>query len=149
MTSIVYDGQKLDLEALFMHSATRHQFFKDGRIEYREMDGGLPFFVAHDPEFPGKMIVVSDHLEPGKVFRRTSPPVITEDDFRFVPGEPGDRPDGESPVTVYCDRLKIRKVFEKKHADNKELVFGWFRRDFEHRHSDYLPVDTETEIQSL
>ena len=144
-STVVYDGSKLDREALFIHSATEAQFVREGRIEYREADGypRVPFFVDSDAEFSGKQVRVDDALGRDKVFSRESPPAVTYGDFRFVPGE-HDEEAGEPTVTVYLDKMSNGKAFPAKHY-NEEQMLDAFRRDLERKHSKYAPVNVGAE----
>lgn len=139
-STVVYDGNEIDRETVFIHSATEAEFARAGRIEYRrEQDSPRsPFFVAHDSEFPGKRIYVHDGLEPGRVFTRTSPPAVTYGDFRFVYGE-YDEKAGTPTVAVYLDKMDVGKVFECRDY-SEERMLDFFRRDLSWKHSQYTPV---------
>lgn len=144
-STVVYDGSKLDGDTVFIHSALAAEFQRNGRMEYRP-EGDyprVPFFVSDDAQFPGRRINIHDGLEQGKVFTRTSPPVVTYGDFRFVPGE-HDEEAGEPTVTVYLDKMDIGKAFPAKHYSEEQMLDA-FRRDLSWKFSKYVPVNVGAE----
>lgn len=139
---VFYDGSKIDREAVFIHSATENQMVKAGRIECRAHDGfpRVPFFVNDDEMFSGKQVYVHDGLEQGKFFKRSSPPIINDEDFRFVYGE-YDEKAGEPTVAVYCDKLNIGKIFATASYTNEQILSS-FRRDFEFREAKFEAIES-------
>ena len=140
MSTTDTEDHKFDKQAVFVHSIDENRMLKSGRAYCIGGDRNSVSFKSDDNEFPGMMIGVDDSLEPGKVFRRISPPYPADGDLEVIHG--GEH--GEDTTTVIFNEQKYGRIFDNKHirGDVKDDFLEFYRRDKVR----YEPVSTENRI---
>lgn len=127
------DDHLFDQEAVFVHSRDEVALLKSYRA-YGEIDnkgGRVIRLTPDDPQFPGLRLGVDDRLEPGKFYRRTSPPFPFNEELVITRGE-----HGEGTATVRFPARRIGMAFDKIGTDEelRDHFRQWYMRHPEEIH---------------